>query len=84
MAVTHKFTDATDLAGGWSDDNGQPLCTWTWDQASGHILVTCGAQSRRLKLAHSEADLRGEQLRKHLARTALHLAEDINKTKYQT
>ena len=84
MAVTHNFNDSPDLAGGWSDDNGRPLCTWTWDQASGHIVVTCGTQARRLKLPHSEADLRGEQLRKHLARTALHLAEDINATKYQT
>lgn len=25
----------------------------------------------------------GEQLRKHLARTALHLAEEINATKYE-
>jgi hypothetical protein len=84
MAVTHKFADSVDLAGGWSDDNGKPLCTWTWDQATGHILVTCGAKARRLKLPHSEADLRGEQLRKHLTRIALHLAEDINKTKFET
>ncbi|MEO7207333.1 MAG: hypothetical protein ABI356_12845 [Steroidobacteraceae bacterium] len=84
MAITHNFADSTDLAGGWSDDNGKPVCTWSWEQASGHIVVTCGTAVRRLKLAHSEADLRGEQLRKHLARTALHLAEDINKTKYPT
>jgi hypothetical protein len=84
MAVTHNFTDSPGLAGGWSDDNGNPLCTWEWDQASGHILVTCGTQSRRLKLPHSESDLRGEQLRKHLARTALHLVEDIKQTKYET
>lgn len=83
MSVTHHFADSTDLAGGWSDDDGNPLCTWSWDQASGHIAVTGGTNVRRLKLPHSEADLRGEQLRKHLARTALHLAEDINKTKYQ-
>jgi hypothetical protein len=84
MAVIHNFADSPDLSGGWSDDNGNPLCTWVWDQASGHILVTCGAKTRRLKLPHSEADLRGEQLRKHLARTALHLAEDITGTKSQT
>ena len=83
MAATHNFTDTSDLAGAWSDDNGKPLCTWTWDQASGHIVVTMGTLVRRLKLPHSESDLRGEQLRKHLSRTALHMAEDISATKYQ-
>jgi hypothetical protein len=82
MAIKHHFADSTDLAGGWSDDNGKELCTWTWDQASRHIVVTCGTKARRLKLPHSEADLRGEQLRKHLVRTALHLAEDMNGIKY--
>ena len=82
MAITHHFAESTNLAGGWSDDNGKELCTWTWDQASRHIVVTCGTKSRRLKLPHSEGDLRGEQLRKHLVRTALHLAEDMNGIKY--
>ena len=81
MAVTHNFTNSVDLAGGWSDDNGKQLCTWSWDQSTGHIVVTCGTKSRRLKLPHSEADLRGEQLRKHLVRTAQHLAEDMSGTK---
>jgi hypothetical protein len=83
MAATHKFTDSADLSGGWSDENGKPLCTWVWDQATGHIVVTCGTKARRLKLPHSEADLRGEQLRKHLTRVALHLAEDIDKTNFE-
>jgi hypothetical protein len=83
MAATHNFADTSDLAGAWSDDNGKQLCTWTWDQASGHIVVTSGTQVRRLKLPHSESDLRGEQLRKHLSRTALHLAEEFSATKNQ-
>ncbi|HEX3397975.1 MAG TPA: hypothetical protein VHS76_14830 [Steroidobacteraceae bacterium] len=81
MAITHQFAESTDLAGAWSDDDGKQVCTWTWDQASRHIVVTCGGKARRLKLPHSEGDLRGEQLRKHLVRTALHLAEDISGTK---
>jgi hypothetical protein len=83
MAINHHFSDSADLAGGWSDDNGKPLCTWVWDQASGHLVVTCGTKARRLKLPHSEADLRGEQLRKHLVRTAQHIAEDISETKFE-
>ena len=81
MAINHHFTDSPNLSGAWSDDNGKQIGTWTWDQASGHITVTCGTKVRRLKLPHSEADLRGEQLRKHLVRTALHMAEDIKETK---
>ena len=76
MAVTHNFTDSADLAGGWSDDNGNPLCTWEWDQATGHILVTCGTKSRRLKLPHSESDLRGEQLRLLLEKAKAELKLD--------
>jgi hypothetical protein len=82
MAITHHFAESIDLSGAWSDDNGKQVGTWTWDQATGHILVTFGTKARRLKLPHSEADLRGEQLRKHLVRTALHLAEDMTGSKY--
>jgi len=83
MAITHSFTDATDLnlGGAWSDDHGRPFCTWTWDPASRQVAVMCGSKEKKEKLSHSEAELRGEQLRKHLVRLALHLAEEINPTK---
>jgi hypothetical protein len=82
MAVTHNFTESNELGGAWSDDHGNPIYTWTWDHASRHLVVTCGNQGKKTKLPSTEADLKGEQLRKHLARTALHLAEQINQTKY--
>lgn len=85
MAITHKFSESTDqnLSGAWSDDNGKSICTWSWDHASRHVVVTCGNKNKKTKLPSFEAEMSGEQLRKHLARTALHLAEEINATKYE-
>ncbi|MEA3140865.1 MAG: hypothetical protein QOK23_3034 [Gammaproteobacteria bacterium] len=85
MAVTHNFSESTDpLGGAWSDDNGKSICTWTWDHASRRVAVTCGNKGKTTKLPSFEAEMSGEQLRKHLARTALHLAEEINATKYES
>ncbi len=83
METTHSFTDATDLnlGGAWSDEDGRPICRWTWDPASRQVAVVCGSKEKKEKLPRSEADLRGEQLRKHLVRLALHLAEEISPAK---
>jgi hypothetical protein len=84
MAITHNFADDTnDLGGAWSDEHGRPICTWTWDPASRQVAVACGSKGKREKLTRSEAGLHGEQLRKHLSRLALHLAEELNATKYE-
>jgi hypothetical protein len=83
MASTHNFANAKDsiVAGAWSDDNGQPICSWSWDPATGKLTVTCGSHDKRKTLPSEMAGLNPEQLRKRLPRLALSLAEQINATK---
>jgi hypothetical protein len=85
MANSHNFAGAKDsiVAGAWSDDNGEPICSWSWDPATGKLTVTCGTQGKRKTLPSGMAELNAEQLRKRLPRLALSLAEQINASKYE-
>jgi hypothetical protein len=85
MAISHTFSESAEpnLGGAWSEDDGKTICTWSWDHASRRVVVKCGNKTKTTKLPSFEAEMSGEQLRKHLARTALHLAEDMNATKYE-
>jgi hypothetical protein len=80
MANTHNFAKARDsiVAGAWSDDNGQPICSWSWDPVTGKLTVTCGTHDKRKTLPGDMAALNDEQLRKRLPRLALSLAEQMS------
>jgi len=80
MANTHDFADSKDsiVAGAWSDDNGEPICSWSWDPATRKLTVTCGNHDKRKTLPSEMVGLNAEQLRKRLPRLALGLAEQIN------
>jgi hypothetical protein len=85
MASTHNFANSKDsiVAGAWSDDNGEPICSWSWDPATGKLTVTFGTHDKRKTLPSEMAQLNAEQLRKRLPRLALNLAEQISATKYE-
>ena len=85
MANSHNFANSKDsiVAGAWSDDNGEPICSWSWDPVTGKLIVICGTHGKRKTLPSQMADLNAEQLRKRLPRLALSLAEQINVTKYE-
>jgi hypothetical protein len=85
MPHSHNFASTKDstVAGAWSDDNGEPICSWSWDPATRKLTVTCGTHGKRKTLPSEMAELNAEQLRKRLPRLALGLAEQINATKYE-
>jgi hypothetical protein len=85
MANSHNFANSKDsiVAGAWSDDNGEPICSWSWDPVTGKLTVTCGTHGKRKTLPSEMAQLNPEQLRKRLPRLALSLAEQINVIKYE-
>jgi hypothetical protein len=83
MAITHKFNDENDVAAGgtWSGDYGSTICTWAYNPSSRELQVRCDSKGKLVSLPPSHES--AAELKVHLARLAIELAEKIHGRDYR-
>ena len=78
--ASHSFNDPSDVSKGgtWFGDYGVRFCSWKWDPTAKALIVTKGADGKRIDLSSiGDQLLTPEQLRERLPQLALDAGKRI-------